>query len=556
MDMTNVIGFTPDGRVRVWLPKSMPAPQIGGALNVADNGAEYCYEMDWTQRNMWLLAHHQVINQYWVHYPHMRVVSRILGDYAFPGKFRPYHHQLRIANFLTSNRRAFCFADMGTGKTAAAIWAAEYLMQIGAVKNVLVACPKTILYAAWQSDLRDILPDGLHTVRVLDGNKSQRVNRLQSGGSWHVINFDGVKTVNDALLSRRYDLIILDESTAYKNYQSDRWKKLRRLVTDDTWLWAMTGTPCPQGPEDAYGQARMISPWLAPRTLTIWRDKTMNQFDRFIRKPKNGWQDSVYQILQPAIYISKVEAALNLPPKVNSFRDVELSGQQTKVLNELRRDYLASMGEGMQVTAANAAVLFGKIQQVFTGAVYATDDTDRARTAVTLQNDDREKTMVGIIREAMAAVDAPDNVVAGKTLVFVPFRHVGERLMEVLKQEKISAVFINGSTSGRKRGELIREFQTQTDPQVIVAIPDAFSHGVTATAASTIVWYGAPTRTEVYMQANNRIDRPGQTQHMNVVHLCSCTLERKYYDNLINNQGSQQVVLDMFNDFVHNKIKV
>lgn len=156
MDMTNVIGFTPDGRVRVWLPKSMPAPQIGGALNVADNGAEYCYEMDWTQRNMWLLAHHQVINQYWVHYPHMRVVSRILGDYAFPGKFRPYHHQLRIANFLTSNRRAFCFADMGTGKTAAAIWAAEYLMQIGAVKNVLVACPKTILYAAWQSDLRDI----------------------------------------------------------------------------------------------------------------------------------------------------------------------------------------------------------------------------------------------------------------------------------------------------------------------------------------------------------------------------------------------------------------
>ena len=153
--------------------------------------------------------------------------------------------------------------------------------------------------------------------------------------------------------------------------------------------------------------------------------------------PKTLGQDSVYQILQPAIYISKAEAALNLPPKVNSFPDVDLSPQQTKALSELRKNYLFAIEGGLQVTAANAAVLFGKIQQVFTGAIYATsEDEEDGRTAVALQNTDREQTMVEIIRDAMAAVDAPDNVVAGKTLVFVPFRHVGERIMEVCAKKK------------------------------------------------------------------------------------------------------------------------
>ena len=554
--MDDVIRFVEGGRIAITLPACMGAPQLEGEVVTTTDGDTTTYEMDWTENNMWQVAHTQTINQYWLHYPQMRVVSRAIGDYHFPGAYKPYHHQKRIVNFLTTNPRAFCFSDMGTGKTAAAIWAADYLMGIGVIKRVLVVCPKTILYAAWQKDLQTILPDGLHTVRVLDGSRQQRITRLNSGGEWHVINFDGVKSINDALQLCDYDLIIVDESTAYKNYQSDRWKKLRRLVKDSTWIWAMTGTPCPQGPEDAYGQARLVCPWNIARTLTIWRDKTMQRFDRFIWKARPGWQEHVFNALQPAIYISKADAALNLPPKVSLFRDVELTPEQSKALNALRRDFMAQMEGGLTVTAANAAVLFGKVQQVLTGAIYAdATQEDEERVILTLANQDRENVMVEVIREAMAGADADDNVVAGKILVFVPFRHAGNRIMEVLAKEGISTVFINGSTPGRKRGELINDFQTKTDPQVIVAIPDAFSHGVTATAASTIIWYGAPTRTEVYLQANNRIDRPGQTQHMNIVHLCCGNIEKKYYDNLINNEGNQQEVLNMFKDFTSGRLK-
>lgn len=549
----NVMSFTGKGRISITLPATIPAPELYGRVETTEQDGNVVYDMDWTQDNMWQMAHCQVANRYWQHYPHMRVVSKAVGEYDYPGRFTPYHHQKRIVNFLTTNKRAFCFSDMGTGKTAAAIWAADYLLNLGIISRVLVVCPKSILYAAWQNDLRDILPDGLHQVRILDGSKDARIKRANSGGQWHVINFDGVKTINATLVSNKYDLVIVDESTAFKNHQCARWRNIRHLITDDTWVWAMTGTPCPQGPEDAYGQARLVVPWLAPRTLTLWRDKTMRRYDMHIWKPKDGWQEEVFNILQPAIYISKAEAALNLPPKVSLFRDVELTPDQNRALTALRKDFMTQLDNGLTVTAANAAVLFGKVQQVLTGAVYADEVEDEERQTACLNNSDRERVMVDIIREAMANNDAPDNVVAGKTLVFVPFRHAGTRIMEVLKQENISAVFINGATAGRKRGELINQFQTQADPQVIVAIPDAFSHGVTATAASTIIWYGAPTRTEVYLQANNRIDRPGQTQHMNVVHLCSGDIERRYYDNLINNEGNQQEVLNMFNDFTKGK---
>jgi len=562
--MEQMMRILDDGaRLEIHLPSHIDPPALYGEpkMKAGMDAAHTAYEMDWTQDNMVQLATWHRDHCLWREYSSQRVMSRILMDYDFPGKFRPYHHQLRIASFLTTNHRAFCFAGMGTGKTASAIWGADYLLRTGAIKRVLVVCPKTIMYAAWGNDLKGILPDGLTHVRFLDGSKQNRINRLRSGGLWHIINFDGVKSVQTYLHEGGYDLIIVDESTAIKTHTSQRWKALNGLVESHTWVWLMTGTPCPQGPEDAYGQARMAVPWRTPRTITQWRERTTFTVSKFIRKAKDDWKVQVFDLLQPAIRISKEEAALNLPPKVSSFRDVELTADQNRMITTLRRDYQAKTMDGtLSVTAVNAAVLFGKIQQIFTGAAYADHDGDIAdseRQTLTIDNADRERTMVELIRETRQDVDddAAGNMVVGKTLVFVPFRHAGTRIMQVLADAGITAEFIHGGTSGRRRGEIIEEFQTKPYPEVLVAIPDTLSHGVTATAASTIIWYGAPTRTEVYLQANNRIDRPGQTQHMNVIHLCSGDFERKYYNNLMNNEMNQEEVLRMFNGFVDGSMK-
>jgi len=81
------------------------------------------------------------------------VPSPIEGRYGWPGMFKPFNHQRETSSFLTMHRRAYCFNDPGTGKTASFAWAADYLLSKGYVKRVLVICPLSIMSSAWQADL-------------------------------------------------------------------------------------------------------------------------------------------------------------------------------------------------------------------------------------------------------------------------------------------------------------------------------------------------------------------------------------------------------------------
>jgi superfamily II DNA or RNA helicase len=65
----------------------------------------------------------------------------MLRDYNWPGKFTPMPHQMRIAGALSTHRRFFCLADLGVGKTISSLWAADWLMEQGLVKQVLIVAP-------------------------------------------------------------------------------------------------------------------------------------------------------------------------------------------------------------------------------------------------------------------------------------------------------------------------------------------------------------------------------------------------------------------------------
>ena len=97
----------------------------------------------------WGLEEAQALNQLRI----KRVPSPIQRDYKWPGLFKPMAHQKETSNFLTLNRRAFCFNEQGTGKTASAIWAADYLLEQKKVLRVLIICPLSIMQSAWQADL-------------------------------------------------------------------------------------------------------------------------------------------------------------------------------------------------------------------------------------------------------------------------------------------------------------------------------------------------------------------------------------------------------------------
>ena len=458
------------------------------------------------------------------------IPSPMLRDYAWPGIYKPFDHQRTTAEYLSVRPRAFCFNEAGTGKTSAALWAADYLMNIGVIKRVLIICPLSIMYTAWQSD---VFKTVMHrSCAVAHGSKEKRKKIIESLYEFVVINFDGVHTVREEIKKQRFDLIIIDEANAYKNVTTKRWKTLASIVEPATWMWMMTGTPASQSPEDAFGLAKMISPYRVPKYMTAWRDIVMQQLRRFVWVPKYNSKERVHAALQPAIRFTKAEC-LDLPPVTYQTRDVPLTVQVQKYYREIKKEMMIE-AVGEKVSAVNAAAGLSKLLQISGGAVY-TDD----RNILEFDISPRLNELKDVIDEA-----------SNKVIVFVPYVHTIDVVTKFLGKEGITSEIIRGDVTARNRAEIISRFQTQPDPRVLVIQPQSASHGVTLTAANTLVFWSPVMSVETYLQCIGRIDRVGQKNHMTVVHLQGSEVERKVYKMLQSKVDSHNKLVELYKEEV------
>ncbi len=453
--------------------------------------------------------------------------SPILRDYRWTGKLTPFEHQKTTASFLSLRKRAFCFNEQGTGKTASVIWAADYLMKKGLVKRVLVLCPLSIMKSAWQQDLFKF---AMHrSCSVAHGAAKQRSKIIQAGSEFVVINFDGVATVLDEIMAGGFDLIVVDEASAYKTATTNRWKLLHKILKHtDPRLWMLTGTPAAQSPLDAYGLGKLVNPEGTPKYYTHFRFSTMYPVTKFKWAPKPEAPKIVHRVLQPAIRFEKKDC-LDLPEVTYVDRDAPLTPQQAKYYKQLHNDMVLEAA-GEEVSAVNAAVKLNKLLQISGGAVY----TDKGEV-LEFDVSNRLNAVLEVIEEA-----------SHKVLVFVPFTHTIELLREHLEKKGITCGVISGSVSVNKRATLIDQFQNAKDPHVLIIQPQAASHGLTLTAADTIIWYAPVTSVETYLQANARINRPGQRNAMTIVHIRGSEAESRLYTMLRGNITNHERVIDLY----------
>jgi SNF2 family DNA or RNA helicase len=454
------------------------------------------------------------------------VPSPILGRYKWPGVYTPFDHQRETAAFLTIHPRCLVLSEAGTGKTSAAAWAADYLMQQGQVKKVLIVCPVSIMDTAWRSDLFKTV---MHrTVAIATGPKQRRVQVIEGNYDFTIINFDGVKVIRKELEAAKFDLVIVDEATAIKSVSTDRWKALASLLTPATRLWLMTGTPAAQSPIDAYGLAKLVNPSLVPRHFGAFRDLVMVKVTQFKWMPKRDAQDTVYSVLQPAIRFTK-EECLDLPDMLYTTREVPLTKQQKHYYDLIRREMIATAA-GEEITAVNAAGVLNKLLQISQGVSYTTD-----KEVIQFDVSDRINELLDVIHQT-----------SHKVIVFVPFRHALDMLYDALLKAGISSEVIHGGVSGGQRAEIIKRFQTEDSPKVILLIPQAAAHGVTLTRADTVVWWGPIPSAELYIQGNARAHRAGQKNAVTVVRLQGSPVEQRVYAMLDGKVDLHQGLVDLY----------
>ena len=454
-------------------------------------------------------------------------LSPIEYAYSWPGAFKPYEHQKKTAGFATLNKRCYINNGLGSGKSVSVLWAADFLMKHGYIKKCLIVSPLSTLDVVWGKELFVHFPHRSYT--VLHGAKQKRRELLAQDKDFYIINHHGIALLEDDLLKRTdIDLIIVDELSCFRSHKTTTlWKPLKKLVSRNIWVWGMTGSPTPNAPTDAFAQIKLITPEKYNGSFTRFKMDTMFQVSAFRYLPRNNAATIVHSLMQPAIRYALREC-VDLPETIYSSRHAELSPEQAKRFGELQKEAVTTIN-GNAVTAVNAAVLINKLVQISTGCVYSADGE---------VNEIDCSPRLAVLKECIDECDE-------KVIVFVSLTGALHSLYNKLKKDYSCAV-LDGSTSMGKRTEIFNAFQRDENPRVLLANAGAMSHGITLTAASTIIWFAPDYNNDTYCQANGRIVRPGQKNITNIIHISSTPVEDRVYEALRLKNKLQDAVLSLF----------
>lgn len=460
------------------------------------------------------------------------VPAPIRSQYTWPGRYTPFKHQYAMSEFLTLNRRAFNLSEMGTGKSASTLWAADWLMNTGRVRKALILSPLSTLQSVWQNDIFDVLPH--RTAAVLHGDKAKRLKYLGIEADFYILNHDGIKIaeLTEAIRKRPdIELLVVDEAGLFRNPSAGKYKALKKLLDarPDMRLWLMTGTPCPNAPTDAWALARLVSPERVPKFAGSFQRDTMMKVSQFRWVPRHDAYEKAYDAMQPAIRFRKKDC-LDLPPVTTRNMGTTITQAQASVVKQLKDHMVAQAANGSKITAANAADQINKIRQVLCGALK--DPTTGIYHP--LPHAPRVKTLLEAISMASA-----------KVLVVVPFKGI-IRLLEAEISKTHTCAVVNGDVPMRKRTEIFAAFKTQKDPHVLLCHPQVMAHGLNLTEADTLIFYAPIYSNDEVEQVNERFNRAGQTRKMTIIRIGAHPLEWQIYRLTDTRKAAQNSILELY----------
>lgn len=436
-------------------------------------------------------------------------------------------YQKFAVEYIQNRKRAALFLDMGLGKTAICLSALteENL-------PVLVTAPKRVAETVWDVEAELWRPD--LSVRLAVGSRAAREDALADTSADIVVI--GRDVLEDAVPhASRFNTVILDELSGFKNRSTKRWKAARKLTLNTPYVWGLTGTPSPNGLLDLWAQVYLLDRGERLETgITKYRNRYFLP-GRQLRSGvvtewflREGAEDEIHRKIEDICLSMGTEGRVELPPVTKSELRVELPPKAWTVYTRMRDSLVADMndlGLGETIhTAANAAVLSSKLSQISAGILYNDPDED-------------PEDVGGYKTLHAEKLNALEEIVEGTgtpVLVFYRYRAERDRILEKFRE----AVSLDGPEQIRawNRGEL----------PILLAHPASAGHGLNLQhGGSTVVWTSPTWSLEEYEQANKRVARSGQ-KHPVVIHhiLGNGTVDTAVLDRLEEKKTVQEALLD------------
>ncbi len=411
-------------------------------------------------------------------------------------KFKPWPYQKYCINRLLTDEALGLFLDMGLGKTVSTLSAIlDLKYNRFAVNRVLVVAPKKVAEATWQKE--GTKWDHLHLLRfsTVLGSAAKRIRALNTPADIYVINRENVSWIVEHYKNDwPFDMVVLDESSSFKNHQAKRFKALTHVRPHIKRMVLLTGTPAPNGLTDLWAQVYLLDQGTRlEKRIGQYREKFFSPDQRnreqvFSYMPKPGAEEAIKERIADICVSMKAEDYLDLPDLITNIIPVVLDDKAEKAYQTLEREMLLEV-DGAAIDAGSAAVLTNKLLQLCNGAVY-----------------DEQRQPVEIHRcKIEAFMELVEGLQGKPALVFYNFQHDLTRIEAALQGA--------GLRVRRMKGPADEEAWNRREVDILLAHPASAAYGLNLQdGGNHVVWFGLNWSLELYQQAVKRLHRQGQTE--------------------------------------------
>jgi|TARA_R100001163_G_C5062390_1_gene199471 SNF2 family DNA or RNA helicase len=438
-------------------------------------------------------------------------------------KFRvkPYKHQITALEKSWNKKTFAYFMEMGTGKTKVLIDNMSMLYDKGKIDGALIIAPKGVLGTWYNQELPAHLPKHIENVSVMwqaNINKKQKEKLdtlFKTGEDLHILvmNVEAFSTDKGLTFASKFlrshrSLMAIDESTTIKNPKAIRTKNIIDLSEIAKYRRIMTGSPVTKNPLDLYSQCEFLDPdHLDFTSYYAFRNryaemKTLHISGRSIQVVSHFKNlDELSKQLQTFSYRVLKEDCLDLPPKIYMKREIELSKEQTKIYEQMRKEALATLN-GKTVTTMTALTQLMRLHQITCGHFSADDGT--------IQNikNNRLSELMNIIEE-----------IEGKAIIWAHYQHDVKTIVNEIEKKHGpgSVVHYYGKTLPEQRDKAIKNFKNKPECRFFVGTPQTGGYGLTLVSANTVVYYSNGYDLEKRMQSEDRAHRIGQNKSVTYI---------------------------------------
>jgi len=405
-------------------------------------------------------------------------------------------YQQTAVDFVLEKPKCGLFMSMGLGKTLTTLTAIQQLRDQFEIHRVLVIAPLRVAHHTWPDEIGKW--DHLDlTYRVIKGPPARRHSLIKYDKSTiHIINRELVTWLVDHFGKKfPYDMVVIDESSSFKNPASKRFKALRKVVPKLNRVVELTGTPVSNGLHDIWSQCWLLDQGeRLGRTLTNFRNLYFDaDYMGWSYAPKAGADQKIHNKIADLYLSMSTEDYLQMPDRIDNVIEVYLPHSAKARYTELADDFILTMEAEDDIPVLSAAAKVNKMLQLANGAVYV-DDTGRWDKV----HDEKLDALESIVAEANGAP------------VLVAYSFVSDR-------ERIKQCFKNAVDVTEPRAI---EAWNAGEIQLMLGHPASCGHGLNLQAGGhTLVWFGLPWSLELYAQMNARLHRQGQGHPVMVHHI-------------------------------------